>query len=512
MAVRWNFILALVLVLVMISAPYWVAFHSGNPEYHFGGFLINPTDGYSYLAKMQQGFEGSWRFVLPYTAEPGDGAYLFVFYLALGHLARWLGWPLLLVYHLARIAGAIFLIAVLNEFFKQVFKEETYAKAGLWIAVLGSGLGWLAALAGLFASDFWVAEAYPFLSMYTNPHFTIGLGLLVLSLAPRKRSLPVKFILGVSLAAIQPFAAVIASLVMAAHFAIRAWDNFRHKQGWKGNLKDMTGVAFFLFGTGSVLVYQYTSILADPVLKEWNLQNQTPSPSLIDVLVSFSPALLAGLLGLKTAWKEKSGQTLVLWAGICLLLMAVPWNLQRRFITGLYLPLAGLAVYGLEELKDKTGVNFRAALAIFLVLSVPTNFLVITSGLTAAVRHDDRIYLTDELVAALSWIDKNTMPSDLILADPATGLVVPAMTGRKVIYGHPFETAQAGKELNFVEEFYSGELINAKTWEELQARSVRFVLLNADASEVLREWVASECGPPIYTNPQMAIFQLTQHD
>ncbi len=47
----------------------------------FGGFLLNPLDGNSYLAKMRLGLEGEWRFRLPYTAEPGEGAYLFLFYI-----------------------------------------------------------------------------------------------------------------------------------------------------------------------------------------------------------------------------------------------------------------------------------------------------------------------------------------------------------------------------------------------------------------------------------------------
>ena len=68
-------------VILLISLPFVYAFQSGNAESIFGGFLINPIDGHSYLAKMQQGYQGEWRFVLPFTAEPGQGAYLFLFYL-----------------------------------------------------------------------------------------------------------------------------------------------------------------------------------------------------------------------------------------------------------------------------------------------------------------------------------------------------------------------------------------------------------------------------------------------
>ncbi|MCK4961839.1 MAG: hypothetical protein KAS19_05105, partial [Anaerolineales bacterium] len=51
-------------------APYFLASKLGQPAI-FSGFLINPMDGFSYLAKMRQGAEGSWLLHLPYAPEPG---------------------------------------------------------------------------------------------------------------------------------------------------------------------------------------------------------------------------------------------------------------------------------------------------------------------------------------------------------------------------------------------------------------------------------------------------------
>jgi len=76
------------LVVLLTTGPYLAAQRAAGSEFVFGGFLLNPVDGYSYLAKMLQGFQGSWRFHLPYAADPGQGAYIFGFYLFLGHLDR----------------------------------------------------------------------------------------------------------------------------------------------------------------------------------------------------------------------------------------------------------------------------------------------------------------------------------------------------------------------------------------------------------------------------------------
>ena len=99
---RWL-VLAFIL-LACIGLPYVFAVLVSGKDYVFNGFLLNFGDGNSYLAKMYEGWNGSWRFTLPYTAEPGQGGYIFLFYLFLGHLARWLGLPLLIVYHAARLA------------------------------------------------------------------------------------------------------------------------------------------------------------------------------------------------------------------------------------------------------------------------------------------------------------------------------------------------------------------------------------------------------------------------
>ncbi|MCX8025139.1 MAG: hypothetical protein N3A60_08045, partial [Thermanaerothrix sp.] len=55
------------LVLGLAGLPYILAALITPRERVFVGFLFNPIDGYSYLAKMYEGFQGEWLFRLPYT-------------------------------------------------------------------------------------------------------------------------------------------------------------------------------------------------------------------------------------------------------------------------------------------------------------------------------------------------------------------------------------------------------------------------------------------------------------
>lgn len=475
-------------VLLLTALPYLIAGQVGG-EQQFGGFLINPIDGHSYLAKMQEGYRGSWKFTLPFTAEPGRGAYLFLFYLMLGHVAKWLQLPLLIVFHGARILSGVFLIWAINRLARTIFQSKADRTAAFLLILLGSGLGWIAVLAGLFTSDFWVAEAFPFLSIYTNPHFTAGLALMIFALLPgKKRHFLPAFFLGLAISVIQPFGVVILLLVLVADAAI--W-LFEDRPSWKA-LFGSDKVRWLLglgVGGGPVIVYQYWVIIRDPVLSLWHAQNQTPTPGVIDLLLAFSPSLVLGIFGIKKAWQAPKPRKLVIWAGISALLIFMPWSLQRRFLTGIYVPLAALCIFGLDWLSDRGLLSRRVGLAVVFALSLPTNIIVLASGIQAAVRADPRIFIDIPAVNVLDWIERNTKDTELIIAERDMGLLIPSATGRRVVYGHPFETAEAEQEGEWIDSFFLEDQPPVYYQEALDERKADFVLLSSDSSPSLRTWL-----------------------
>jgi len=499
------------LVILLVTIPYLVAFQASNAEYDFGGFLINPTDGHSYLAKMQQGYRGNWKFVLPYTADQGEGAYLFLFYIGLGHIARIINLPLALVYHISRLISAIILLWSMSVLFRTVFNETKWQVLGFSIAALGSGLGWIGVLFGYFTSDFWVSEAYPFLSMYTNPHFCLGLSMVILALIPGKERRPVYyFILAFALGLVMPFAVVIVILVLGVSTAVEFTDNVEDIQGHIKHSPYLQRLVIFGLCGGGVILYQYWRIVTDPVLFIWNEQNITPSPTVLDLLFSLSPCLIIGTIGIKQAWKNNKGRLLVLWAAISLILIFIPWNLQRRFLTGIYLPLAGLSVYGLKLIVEKLSLRVGTLAIVLFCLIVPTNIIVLISGLQASVQHDDRIFISMSVKEGLEWITSNTSTDNIVLANEEIGLYIPSITGRRVVYGHPFETVNAEKEREFVKSFFSGDLSPANVQVNLEQKGIDFIFSNnvGETGEV--DWLDGMDYPLVFSNDDVYIYYIAQ--
>lgn len=498
------------LVILLITIPYVYAFRTGSMEFNFGGFLINPTDGHSYLAKMQLGFQGGWKFALPYTAETGEVAYLFLLYIGLGHIARIANLSLIAVFHITRVISAIFLLWTLNIGFKRIFNKPKMQTLGFAIAALGSGVGWLAVVFGKFTSDFWVAEAYPFLSMYTNPHFSLGLGLMILALLPDTgRQVRGYAMLGIALGLVQPFAVVIVILVLSIQAVIEL---FKTRNRATGRIEEPINIKkLMLFGVGGgfVLLYQYSSILADPVLSIWNQQNITESPDLLDLVISLSPCLMLSILGAVKGWKNQQGRLIIGWVAISLILIFIPWNLQRRFLTGIYVPLAGLSVFGVEAIIAKTSIKFRTVILILVCLILPTNIVVILSGIQAASSQDQKIYISSEVSEGLDWIKDNSEQDAIVLASGNNGLFIPSMTGRQTVYGHPFETIDAEKEKIFVEKFFQGDLSEEMSQDQLDLKGVDYIFYEVDLTHDLARRMREMGNLLVFSNGKVEIYTVT---
>lgn len=509
---KWIAGVIIFVFLLMITVPYVCAANSSDDSKVFGGFLLNPIDGNSYLAKMRQGYEGNWLFTLPYTKDPGAGAGINLYYLFLGHVARFMGWSLIFTFHLARILGAALLSLALVRFLRIFFDQANIRLIVLALALFGSGLGWVAAAFRSFTSDFWVAEAYPFLASFANAHFPIGLALQICLLSPLfgKKRFDWKFqgltlLAAAALSIIYPFGWAVAVGVSAAWLAWLLWK----REIWRYELARWTTT---LIGGAPYSIYSNWVINTHPVLAQWNAQNLTPAPAFADLIISLSPALLLAVWGIVIAFrKSDSGRTaqyLAVWIITGLFLIYLPLNLQRRLISALYIPIAALAVLASQSLRS--GQLKKLAVPLLLIFSLPTNLLILAGEIKAIQDKDPAIYVTRDELAAFAWLDQNAPSDSLVMAAPESGLLIPAFSSMHVLYGHPFETVQADEQLGKVNALYSGGLTVDQAEDLVITEGVDYIFYGPREKELGTLPVINACTA-VFSEGEVQIFVCNYH-
>jgi hypothetical protein len=452
-------------------------------EAQYTGLLINHYDGESYYAKMQQGARGDWSFHLAFTPETHDGAFIFTFYMALGQLAAALRLPIPLVYHLARGLAGLFLLLVAYQFLARFLDQVQTRRAAFLLLGFSAGFGWLLAPFGIIVADLWVAEGFTFLSMLANPHFPLAIGLMlliflcVLDLTNHQPQLP-QFLgsagLGLLLALVQPFAVPIVLVVSGVYVILLAWLERRLPWG------EIAVCAATAMAAAPIMIYDLYVYNNNPALAVWSSQNLTPSLPPWDYALAYGLILLLALGGILVAVRRRARTDLFLlaWVGSVVVLLYVPFALQRRFITGLHVPLSILAALGLAcFVWPRVRARRRAVVTGLVVgLTALTNLFVPLVSVAGVAQGQHPLVMTADEAAACTWLGQNTTWTDTVLAPADSGHFIPAWAGNRVVYGHPFETIEAEAKEAEVTHFFGPDATTADRRALLDRYGVRYVL------------------------------------
>lgn len=465
---EWRWVaLAAAGVALLSSLPYLVVALTTPPDLRFGGALVNPIDGQSYLAKMRQGYDGAWLFRLPFTANDEADAFLFTFHLALGHLARISSLPLTAVYQAARILGGWMLLLVVYALISRIFDSTTERRRAWAFVALTSGLGWL----GINATDLTIPESNTFFSILANAHFALAAALMVVVFVSVidgswRRAVPA----AIGLAILQPFAPLAVFSALGAYVLMRWLRPSSLNPLPEGKtrrafpLRPTLAAAVTGLSVMPLLVYFYAVTQRDPILQGWSAQNLTPSPPPIEYLAGYGLMALLAIPGARAAWQRGRGVDLLLvaWAISSALLLYAPFPLQRRFSLGLHIPIALLGALGLlrvlaPRLRERAA---RWLPGIALALSLPSTLLLLLATSSAALQRppDARLFFSADESAAFDWLRDHAARDSVVLAAPETGLFLPAWADVRVLYGHPFETVDGERMRAMLETFFSSPL------------------------------------------------------
>jgi hypothetical protein len=142
-----------------------------------------------------------------------------------------------------------------------------------------------------------------------------------------------------------------------------------------------------------------------------------------------------------------------------------------------------------------------------LCFSLPTNILILLAGLSGIQSHNSAIYLTADETSALEWVKESSPAHSLIFASPEMGLFIPAVTGRRVVYGHPFETVNAKLEKEKIESFYANKLSAEETAQYIQEKRPNYILWGP-RERVMGKPTILEMLPVVFQNDSIKIYSL----
>ncbi len=511
---EWRWVcMASVVVLLIVSIPYAVAWGCQTPERVFSGFNFIVDDAFSYLAKMRQGAGGAWLFHIAYTPETHSAALFYLFYLLLGKLAVVLPGAdltarMVWVYHGARVVFGLGLLLTVYRFLAE-FTERVAVRRLAWLMVtLGGGLGWLLAAVGQYdwlgsiPLDFYLAEGFAFLALYGFPHIALAQSLLLWGVlfllrawGPSPRSkvqspshalrfthyvLRITFhvsrstfhaatagICWLVMGLIIPFYVAVAWAVMGAAWLVLG---FRERRVlWREGLA--AGAAVFV--SAPVVAYSAWVFITEPVYATWAAQNRILSPPPLHYLAAYGVPLVLAAFAARDAWREEElGWLALAWVGVTPFLVYLPFNLQRRLVAGVQVPLCLLAAWGGARLWGAG----RRWLVVALLATMAATSLVFLAGSGAWMLARPPLVFRDAgEVAALDWLAGQVQPDDVVLTAYDTGNYLPARVGARVFLGHGLETVNAEEKEAQVEQFFDATTDDAWRRQLLARYGVDYV-------------------------------------
>jgi len=501
------------LFLALVTAAPYVYGYLAQPHGQvFLGFFYLGDDANTYLAKMRQGFEGAWSWQNRYTTEESPAAYLFMFWLLLGHVAAIAGLPLIVVFHLARVAAAVALMAAAWLCITHFIQDRGARLFAFFFLAFGLGMGYVIQALGhpvVFGNptdtlDWRMPELTAFYSILALPHFAwsgvfAALGIPLTLKAIERGDVRLGALAGLAWlgqASIHPQMPILMGGATAAAMLLRRPST---RQGW------VAGALAFAIPAPYIL-YAYFAFIGNPEVQRWTFHSKNAlPPEGFSFLFAIAPQLLLAVVGIPGALRRRSREDLFLIAWLVLLaaILYLPnpaGDLRRRFLDALYIPLVILAARGMFEVILP---RFRSARARRLIpfsyvafAAIGSAFLVLAPMLVAT---QPQYVMSRPYYGGLTWL--GDQPQGRVLSMPGIGLYVPAYSPDTVYVGHYDETFDYYTKTQTALDVLTGKS-DIEAFD--QENHIRYVIWTSD----LKTPPPAALGPPAYDTPDFKIWKL----
>jgi hypothetical protein len=508
---NWRLPLLTGMALAFITAVPYVYAYLVQPQGHmFMGFFYLGDDANTYLAKMRQGWEGAWSWQNRYTTEVSPTAYLFMFWIVLGHLAAVLHLPLIVVFHLARVAAAFALMAAAWLLISHFIQDGSARRFAFFFCAIGLGLGYVIWAIGqpvVFgnrtdALDMRMPELTAFYSILALPHFAwsgafAALGIVLTLKAIERGSLWLGVLAGLAWlgqASIHPQMPILMGGATAVALLLRP----AAPKGWIA-----AALAFAI--PAPYILYSYLAFVGNPEVQRWTFHSKNALPPETTSLVfALGPQLLLALIGLPGALRRRTREDLFLvtWLVLLAVILYLPnpaGDLRRRFLDAIYLALVLLGARGMYEviLPRLRSVRARALVpfSCVAVTAIGSTFLVLAPLVVAGA---PQYTVSTAEYDGLNWLGAN--PAGRVLCMPGVGLYVPAYSADTVYVGHYDESFDFLNKTRTAHNLLTGA---ADLQQFVQDNHIRYVVWNVEL-----QTPPPDLGPPAYDTPKFKIWKI----
>ncbi|MBL7200997.1 MAG: hypothetical protein ISS56_12715 [Anaerolineae bacterium] len=478
--VRWAWRWVAV-VIVLSSAAYLFAHVSAPEDQVFLGFLANNDDNQLYLSYMREGGQGAWLTTIRFTPEEHAPALLLPIYQILGKIARTLGLSNELTFHLARLIGGVMLLATVWWFSTLCLPDGLPRQSAFLLACFSSGMGWILVITRLADTvimpvDIRVPESSTFLTIFTSPHFVLGVTFELLTfiffLGAGKRRW---YLLGAGISLLLlsvtlVYNVIVVAVALAGTVLIRCW---RRKRVWIPDLWRAIAIGAL---SAPVIVYYYLILRFDPF---WSIaygeHDVVRSPPLLALLLGYGLVFWLAVWGM-ALWVRRRQWTpprilLAVWVVSNGTLLYAPLAFQGKLAAGWHVGLCLTAAVGLHDglLPWLRGQRWFGNLAthsyrlstttrnVVLILTIPSTLLVALIGFrVAAAEHYFPYYLPVQDVRAVAWLEAHAGAHDVVLSSYAIGNYVVAHTDARSFLGHQFAVIDPQGKDRAMRRFFSG--------------------------------------------------------
>jgi hypothetical protein len=479
--VRWGW-RWIALFVVLSGAAYFLAYLLSPSDLVFLGFLANNDDNQLYLSYMRDGADGAWLVSVRSTPEPHDPALLLPVYPLLGKVARALGLSNELIFHTARLASGMALLASVYWLCSLTLPGVAARRNALLMAAFSSGLGWLLVVLRLADTvlvpvDIRIPEANTFLTVFSSPHFALGITLEVLCFAfflsaDRRGGYLVTSAVSLLLLSITlVYNVIVVAAALIVYTVVRVIQ--RPRDAGRALLR----AAAVGLPSVPIVVYYYLLLSLDPFWSAvYRARLVFPTVGLPALAAGYGLVLCLALWGLIHWVRERqwSGPRVLLasWVVGNGLLVYVPFAFQGRLMAGWHVGMCVLAAVGLHDGLLPWAAQQRwfrhwmrqspraltTARNVVLILTVPSTLLVALLGLRIALaEHYFPYYLPAADVRAVEWLAGQTDEQAVLLSSYGIGSYWAAHSAGRALLGHQFAVVAPEQKAQSVRRFYSGE-------------------------------------------------------